>query len=67
LLDVTFDSIYLGGVTNLLSTSQGYTLFIDKFLDILQSDFFVKLELESELPRRKLQNLNLDGQNFLVH
>jgi hypothetical protein len=67
LLDVTFDSINLGGVTNLLSTSQGYILSIDKFLDILQSDLFVKLELESELARRKLQNLNLGGQNFLVH
>jgi hypothetical protein len=66
LLDVPSDSINLGGVTSLLSIYQGDALSFDKILDIFQCDFFIKLELESELLRSKLQNLNLGGQNFLV-
>jgi hypothetical protein len=67
LLDVTFDSINLRGVTIPLSIFQGDTLVEDKFLDILQGDFFIDLGLKCEFFRRKPQYCNLGGQNFLVH
>jgi hypothetical protein len=68
LLYFTLDPIDLGGLTILLSIFQCDSFVFDNFLDILQGEIFIelKLELKYELLCRKLQNLNLGGQNFLV-